>query len=99
MSRWDGNLKYITKDCGGCQFYRELKDGEEEMKLCGWGVAYKFLVQRERPRKCDLFRREPQGNHSIDRIDGDETVMILKWRRDRAREKINRGYHQLELFS
>ena len=54
MSKWDGNLKYRTKDCDECAWYR-LFNNEER---CVWGVAYKVLVSpRKKPRKCEVRNR------------------------------------------
>lgn len=54
-SRWDGSYKNYTKDCNSCPFYREIKEHE----LCGWGVAFKYLVrEQERLRKCEIKNRE-----------------------------------------
>ncbi len=53
-SRWDGTFKDYTKDCGSCEFYRIIKNE----KLCGWGVAFKYLVKPIKLRKCEVKNRE-----------------------------------------
>jgi hypothetical protein len=66
--RWDGRLIYQTKDCDSCNFYRKIKGNE----LCGWGVAFKYLVQKEKPRKCEIRNRPQEGyytHHSLEYLD------------------------------
>jgi len=48
--RWDGGIIYFTKDCEGCDFYREINN----QSLCGWGIAFKYLVKKEKPKKCAI---------------------------------------------
>lgn len=54
--RWDGGLIYRTKDCDSCDFYREINN----QNLCGWGVAFKYLVEKEKPKKCEIRNRPIQ---------------------------------------
>ncbi len=47
--RFDGGLNYFTKDCSSCEFYRDF----DETKLCGNGLVFKYLVEREKgPKAC-----------------------------------------------
>jgi len=55
--QWDGGSKYLTIDCPQCDWYREIKG----MKLCGWGEAFKYLVKRKSPRKCEVKNREQKS--------------------------------------
>ncbi len=71
-SRWDGGRKNYTKDCDACEFYRKI-EGEE---LCGWGVAFKYLVLPEKMRKCEVKNRDIkkdaygfEGTHSVKYLD------------------------------
>jgi len=58
--RWDGELKYKTKNCDDCQFKVEFHDKE----ICSWGTAFRYLVQREKgPRKCEYSGKEPPKNN------------------------------------
>ena len=97
MSRWDGGGVYYTKDCPGCPFYRALKDGEENIEVCGWGVAFKFLDRRERVRRCDLLRREKPRNPSHARIDGNKGYILKIWRKIKGRYGLQAK--QLELLT
>ncbi len=50
--RWDGKYKFFTKNCGSCRFYSSRADNEDR---CYWGVAWKRLVVRESPKKCQYY--------------------------------------------
>jgi len=66
--RWDGQLIYLTKDCKSCDFYRNIF----EKDLCGWGVAFKYLVQKEKSRKCEIKNRLNERywtHHSLEYLD------------------------------
>lgn len=52
--RYDRFPKYKTKDCGCCKWYRRI--GDED--VCGHGIAFKILVPREDPRKCEVKDRK-----------------------------------------
>jgi hypothetical protein len=53
--RWDGALIYFTENCGaGCEFYRKI----DNKNLCGWGIAFKYLVPKEKSRKCEIRNRK-----------------------------------------
>ncbi len=77
-SRWDGSRKYYTKNCDECEFYRKIEDKE----LCGWGIAFKYLIKTEKPRKCNVLRRGlPEfGKHSVEYLDKiiKEGILIKK---------------------
>jgi hypothetical protein len=53
-SRYDRGIKDYTRDCNTCEFYRKIK-GEE---LCGWGVAFKYLIQPKKMKKCEVKNRD-----------------------------------------
>ena len=66
--RWDGGLIYRTKDCEGCDFYRNINN----QSLCGFGVAFKYLVEREKPKKCEIKNRPIETcwtHHSLEYLD------------------------------
>ncbi len=44
-NRWDGSSIYHTKDCDVCP---DRKDDK-----CLWGVAWKYLVEPDRRKKCN----------------------------------------------
>ena len=50
MSRWDGNYKFLTKDCEECQHHK--KAGGEDR--CYAGIAWKRLVRVEKLRKKEV---------------------------------------------
>ena len=52
-SVWDGASIYRTKDCDGCRYHRAYNSYE----LCGVGIAFKYLIQRGNPMKCQLIDR------------------------------------------
>ena len=52
--RWDGELKYYTKDCNNCEWYRKINNEE----LCGWGISFKYLIRIEKPRMCEVKNRK-----------------------------------------
>ena len=52
-SVWDGASIYRTKDCDGCIYYRNIN----EYEICGAGLAFKYLTEREGPRKCTIIKR------------------------------------------
>lgn len=71
-SRWDGDSKYKTKNCESCSFYRKI----ENKKLCGWGIVFKYLIEKEKPRKCEVKNRNMtknmfgmEGEHSVKYLD------------------------------
>jgi len=49
---YDGNTKWYTKDCPGCRF--NLPAPIKDCEACYWGVAWKYLVKRDKIRKCAL---------------------------------------------
>jgi hypothetical protein len=55
-SRWDGTPKGWTKNCETCEYHVEI----EEKHYCGAGVAYKELVQVEKPKGCVILGRKPE---------------------------------------
>lgn len=65
--RQDGTSKLFTKDCEGCKFYREI----ERKDLCGWNMAFKYLVQTDSPVKCEVKNRETTESyvHSSQKLD------------------------------
>ncbi|MFH1503715.1 MAG: hypothetical protein ABIE36_03600 [Candidatus Diapherotrites archaeon] len=66
--RWDGELIYKTKDCDSCDFYRMIFRND----LCGWGIAFKYLVQKEKPKKCEIRNRPIETcwtHHSLEYLD------------------------------
>lgn len=65
LSDWDGGYKYKTKNCEGCEFYREINNKE----LCGWGVAFKYLDKSKKFRKCGIKNKKPPKNNSIKYLD------------------------------
>ena len=62
---WDGSSKYLTKDFEGCEWYREIGGRE----ICGWGVALKYLVEAEKPRRCEVKNRGEGRFPSMDYLD------------------------------
>ncbi len=72
--RWDGGVKIFTENCGDCHWYRRI--GKES--FCGWGVAFKYLVQGGKSIKCNLLNREPpkEDERSIHYLD--ELIKKLK---------------------
>lgn len=62
---WDGGYKDYTKDCHGCEWYRKIDNQE----LCGWGVAFKYLITIEKPRKCGIKNREQTPYASVRYLD------------------------------
>ncbi len=65
-NKWDGTFKGYTKDCKSCEFYREIENKE----LCGWGVAFKYLVRPIKLRKCEVKNREFEYYyHSVKYLD------------------------------
>jgi hypothetical protein len=58
---WDGSSKIITKDCVGCEWYKEIRG----KALCGWGVSFKLLEDTENKRRCEIRNRKVNGEHSL----------------------------------
>ena len=56
---WDGDYKAYTKDCLECGWYRKIDDRE----LCGWGIAFKYLVKLEKLRTCEVRNRKDKPKH------------------------------------
>lgn len=67
--RWDRELKDLTSDCENCDFYRKITFSEYVGKLCGFGVAFKILIQPKKElTKCRIKKRTPT-RHSVDYLD------------------------------
>ena len=49
---YDGNSKSYTADCPGCEL--NLKHPINDRDACYWGVAWKYLIKTDKPRKCAL---------------------------------------------
>lgn len=66
-SKWDGHSKYKTLDCESCLAYAVMDNKER----CYYGVAFKDLAPREKPKKCEYFRKHKLDDpESIDEIIG-----------------------------
>ena len=74
--RWDGGSKYHTKDCARCGFHRKMAYDE----MCGWGAAFKYLVRKEKERRCEVKDRKPVEYPSVEYLDRmiivEKTVVI-----------------------
>ncbi len=57
--RWESSYKNYTKNCLQCEWYRKIDDQE----LCGWGVAFKYLVKSEKLRTCEIKNRKDKPNY------------------------------------
>ncbi|MAG47873.1 hypothetical protein CL617_04665 [archaeon] len=64
---WDGSSKLYTKNCSGCDFYREINSQD----LCGHGVAFKILDKIENPIACAVKDNELElfKKHSVEYLD------------------------------
>jgi hypothetical protein len=49
-SRWDGDTKYYTDECSGCDGYKKLSNGE----VCFYGAAWKQLTKEKVLKTCSL---------------------------------------------
>ncbi len=66
--RWDGELIHLTKDCNTCDFHRNMNNHD----LCGWGIAFKYLVKKEKIRRCEIRNRPIETyhtHHSLEYLD------------------------------
>ncbi len=77
--RYDGCCKLITKDCGDkCEWYRLTGD----IKICGWGKAFKYLVATKNPRKCEVRNRKQDDEPSIKYVNkylSSQALVTLDW--------------------
>ncbi len=64
-TRWDGSSKTYTLDCNNCEWYRRI--GRRE--LCGWGIAFKYLIRTNNSRRCEIKNRGAPENQSIKYLD------------------------------
>jgi hypothetical protein len=53
-NKYNGNFKHLTKDCSSCSVYITINN----QKRCYWGVAWKVLVETEKPRKCEFHNQQ-----------------------------------------
>jgi hypothetical protein len=54
---WDGTHIFITLDCDEC-YYKEYHP-ENSLPVCLYGVAWKYLVERDKKmRKCVKLKEE-----------------------------------------
>ncbi len=50
---WDGSSIFYTKDCDGCRYYRKIGN----YNLCGVSMSFKYLVIRDKQKRCALINR------------------------------------------
>jgi len=82
MSRYDGDTKKWTKDCGECPY--------RDRAFCKWGVAIKILLQdMNNGRRCEYRHREPSGDSAYRQ----NRILIRK-----GHSQVSRGNNQLGLF-
>jgi len=89
--RWDGGLIYKTKNCNNCDFYRKINN----QNLCGWGVAFKYLIEKEKPKACEIKNRPEETymtQHSLEYLDS----LV---RKDGFKNKQIREYPKVEILA
>lgn len=61
----EGGYKSLTKNCrDNCEWYRNIIDKE----IYGWGVAFKYLGDTEKPRKCEIKNRKLNHQSAVEYI-------------------------------
>ncbi len=100
-NRWDGGIKNHTKNCGQCEFYRKIGGNE----LCGWGIAFKYLVQPKKMKECEVKNRDMKKDrdgfeetHSIKYLDKITKEGILTKENDRKSNELDRKTQAKILF-
>lgn len=71
MTRYHGTPKQFTKNCEGCEYYKEFLAKD----LCVWGVAVKFLIKTDNPRKCYLINENIPDNSILFNLNELERVV------------------------
>jgi hypothetical protein len=68
--RYDGQSRYFTEECEGCDFYRAVVVDGVINELCCWGVAFKYLDPTKVFSSCSSLKREqPPGWTSLGYIE------------------------------
>ena len=94
MSKWDGQPIGYTSECSGCNFYQRIAVLDENVEVCAWGVAFKFLYMPDKIKKCNKIRAERQPTiRSLERINRNSGIIRKKWLEKKGEKTI-----QLELF-
>lgn len=81
---YDGNGKYFTKDCVGCDYYRRViietrlnrfppsksVIRRRDQERCYWGVAWKVLGDGWKMKKCGEIGGKSPRKAAFDYLDG-----------------------------
>ncbi len=72
--RWNGKIKFRTRNCDGCEWYRLMPD-----ERCYWGVAWKRLMDNNQQRKCQYYDKTSPRQEKFDKlVRSKEESKILK---------------------
>ena len=61
----DGSYKSMREDCHTCRWYREILGNS----ICGWGAAFKYLIEIQDPKKCEVMKRAQGQDASVIYLD------------------------------